>query len=124
MVATTLVDATVNPEAFAPERLTDARIHALAARVTVTQDTNPDVNALWPQRFVITLKDGWVCDQVIEHAIGHPDNPLDRTTHLTKFRTCWQLAKFLPERGDALIAMVDQLESVVDCRELAQMLVR
>ena len=36
----------------------------------------PDLNALWPQRFAIRLKDGWTWDHVVEKAIGHPDNPL------------------------------------------------
>ncbi|MEO7402959.1 MAG: MmgE/PrpD family protein, partial [Burkholderiales bacterium] len=90
VIATTLVDTTVDPEAFRAERLSDPRIHAIASKVTVTQDANPDVNALWPQHLVIKLNDGWTWERTIEYAIGHPRNPLSHDRHLAKFRKCWQ----------------------------------
>ena len=123
-MATTLVDGTVEPEAFRPERLRDPAIHALAARVTVSQDANPDVNALWPQHVVIRLKDGWTWDHVIELPIGHPDNPLSRERNLAKFRKCWRWAGLADAQGDDLVAMVDSLESVADVRSLAALLVK
>ena len=62
-MATELLRGEVGPEAFAGASLTDPATHALAARIRVEQDANPDLNALWPQRFAIRLKDGWTWDR-------------------------------------------------------------
>ena len=122
VTATTLVDGTVEPEAFRPERLTDARIHALAARVSVAQDENPDVNALWPQHFVVRLRDGWTWERTITTPIGHPDNPLTRDRHLAKFRKCWSIARPALGAGTAerMIAMIDELETIADVSAIAK----
>lgn len=122
VMATTLVDGSVDPESFRPERLTDARIHALAAKVQVEQDANPDVNVMWPQRIVIRLNDGWTWDRTIEVPLGSPDNPLTREQNLAKFRKCWGWSGLARERGEEVIAMVDRLEAVRDARELARLL--
>lgn len=122
VMATTLVDGTVGPEAFRPERLVDPAIHALAARVRVTQDANPDVNALWPQRIVIRLADGWTWDREIDLPIGHPDNPLPHDVHLAKFRKCWGFSGLPAAQGERVIDTVDRLEALDDVRELARLL--
>jgi 2-methylcitrate dehydratase PrpD len=112
----------VGPEAFAGAALTDPATHALAARIRVEQDDNPDVNALWPQRFAIRLKDGWTWDKVVDKAIGHPDNPLSRDAQLAKFRRCWAAAPQPLADADAVIRAVDGLESLVDVRDLTALL--
>jgi 2-methylcitrate dehydratase PrpD len=121
VTATEIAHREVIPESFAPERLADPQLHALAARVTVEQSDHPDPNALWPQRFVIKLKDGWTWDRTIDKAIGHPDNPLSRAAHLAKFRRCWRYGR--PEADPAvaerLIEMVDALDRLDDVRALA-----
>lgn len=124
VMATEIAHRKVVPESFAPERLVDPNLHALAARITVEQTDDPDPNALWPQRFVIRLADGWTWDGTIDKAIGHPDNPLSRVAHLAKFRDCWRHGR--PD-GDAavaerLIEMVDRLEALDDVRALAALL--
>ena len=124
MIATTLVDTTVEPEAFRVERLSDPRLHAIAAKVTVTQDANPDVNALWPQHFVIELNDGWTWERTIEYAIGHPKNPLSHDRHIAKFRKCWQWAGLASEQGERLIESLDALDAIEDVRRIATLLVR
>ena len=112
----------VGPEAFAGAALTDAATHALAARIRVEQDDNPDLNALWPQRFAIRLKDGWTWDKVVDKAIGHPDNPLARAAQLAKFRRAWALAPRPLADADAVIGAVEALESLADVRDLTALL--
>lgn len=118
------VRRTVTPQAFWGEALRDAAVNALAARVTVHQDTNPDQNALWPQRFAIRLKDGWGWDHEIVHAIGHPQNPLSHEAHIAKFRLCVNLAQpRLPkDRANELIAAVGELEHSADAASVAALL--
>jgi 2-methylcitrate dehydratase PrpD len=121
VTATELAHRAVVPESFHPERLADPRLHALAAKITVTQSDHPDPNALWPQRFAIRLQDGWTWDRTIDKAIGHPDNPLSREAHLAKFRRCWNYGR--PGRDPAvaeeLIALVADLDRLGDVRALA-----
>jgi len=120
VMATEILRGEVAQASFARDCLVEPAVHAVAARINVHLDDNPDVNALWPQRFRIELKDGWVWDHVIEHAIGHPDNPLSREAHLAKFRRCWRLAfgEAGMSRAEQVIAMVDRLEDVDDIRAL------
>jgi len=118
VMATACLRGEVGPEAFAGATLTDPATHALAARIRVEQDDNPDANALWPQRFTIRLKDGWTWDKVVDKAIGHPDNPLSRDAQLAKFRRAWALAPRPLADADAVIAAVEALESLADVRDL------
>ena len=122
--AVTLIDGSCQPEAFAADRLKDPAIHAVASRITVRQDDNPDVNALWPQRFDLSLRDGRRWQRVIETPIGHPDNPLSTERHLAKFRRCWTLSGMPATQGEQVIGMVDALESVDDVARLARLLAR
>ncbi len=125
VMATEILRGEVAQESFSPECLIDPTVHALAARIKVNLEDNPDLNALWPQRFRIQLKDGWVWDKAIEAAIGHPDNPLSREAHLAKFRRCWKLAfgDAGGARGEEVIAMADGLDTLADVRELVAKLV-
>lgn len=121
VVASELAHRAVVPESFAPERLADPALHALAARVAVEQSDHPDPNALWPQRFVIALRDGWTWDSTIDAAIGHPDNPLSHEAHLAKFRRCCGVGRGAASArlADELIAAVDALDRVPDVGALA-----
>jgi aconitate decarboxylase len=104
--------------------LTDARTHALASLVRVRMDSNPDPNALVPQHISVRLRDGrmleWACDFMLASA----QRPLTREQHLAKFRRCCTFAARPWSEADteALIARVDQLESLGDLRLLTEML--
>jgi len=104
--------------------LSDPALHALAAKVQVSLNDNPDVNALWPQQIRIELHDGRVWEKEIHTPIGHPDNPLSAAACETKFRQCWGIADMPASQGDALLKLIDGLESVADVSTLTQCLVR
>ncbi len=118
--ATTLIKGTVDQRDFLPEALTNADTHNLAQRVTVIEDGNPDVNAFGPQTISVTVKDGTVHAKTIENAIGDPRNPLPRERQLEKFWTCWNTAASpLPkENGEALVNVIDTLETADDVAQL------
>lgn len=100
--------------------LTDATTHAVAQRVTMEADGNPDPNALVPQQVVITLRDGtvlrWQCDVML----ANPARRFTREQHLAKFRRCLDFAQepLPPGTGETLIDLVDHLEQLTDIREL------
>jgi 2-methylcitrate dehydratase PrpD len=63
-----------------------------------------------------------VWDKVVESAIGHPDNPLSRAAQLAKFRRCWATAPRPLADADAVIAAVEELDSLADVRDLIALL--
>ena len=110
---------------FRGDALADPVTHAIAARVRVEADDNPDPNALVPQVITVRLRNGalhtWHCAAMLAAA----DRPLPREQHVAKFRRCWDFAAVpLPEHNrDALVGIVDRLEEVADLRSLAGLLV-
>ncbi len=93
LVALMLTDGRIDPRRFVPDTFADPDIAALAARLTIVVDDNPDPNALSPQRLVI---DG------VEHAIlqtlGSPEAPLS------------------PAQADAKLALARELSPGADPR--------
>ncbi len=110
---------------FKPEGLRDPETQALARRFDVVIRDVGDPNALVPQRVSVRLKDGYEHVADILDVIGSPANPLSQARHLEKFRRNWGSGKIPldPAAGENLIAMVDALEAVEDCRELTATMV-
>jgi 2-methylcitrate dehydratase PrpD len=108
--AIALQRGTVELGDFTPERLRDSTLHALAARIRMVVDGNPDPNALNPQRVEIALTGGARHAIDLPVVLGSPANPLSREQHLAKFRACWRHAGLKPDNGERLIALVDGLE--------------
>jgi 2-methylcitrate dehydratase PrpD len=110
---------------FSPERLADPALALLAARIEVAVDDNPDRNAMSPQTVRVELFSGKILQERVEHAVGNPQNPLDRDRHLAKFRQCWRsgLAPLDPAAGERLIRLVDRLEDLADIGALLDHLV-
>ena len=120
--ALALTRGTVALDDFTAERLADPALHALAARIAVVVDDNPDPNALNPQRVEIVLKDGARHAIDLPAVLGSPAAPLDRARHLAKFRACWRHAGLIPEAGDVLATLVDRLDSLPSTGALVALL--
>jgi len=71
LIALMLTDGVIDPRRFTDEATRDPKLTAIAQRVRVVVDGNPDPNALSPQRVVI---DG--IDNVIPDTLGSPAAPL------------------------------------------------
>jgi 2-methylcitrate dehydratase PrpD len=71
-----LTDGVIDPRRFTPATFADPALRALAAKLTIIVDDNPDPNALSPQRLIVTRADGSVQDIVIPATLGSPDAPL------------------------------------------------
>lgn len=70
----------------------DRTVPALARRVTVSVDGNPDLNALSPQRITVRLKDGTAVERAIPANPGSPEAPLSPTQSAAKLDLCRELA--------------------------------
>jgi 2-methylcitrate dehydratase PrpD len=113
-VAKTLLNGKLDLADFRGAALADPATHELANRVSLTNDGNPDPNALAPQRVVVRLHDGtehrWSCETML----AHPSRPLTQEQHLAKFRRCLDFAA-APLPADAaarLIEAADRLEAM------------
>lgn len=125
VAATALLQGRVDVPDFVGDCLTDPEVHALARKVEVELDDNPDENAFVPQTIRVALADGRRYELHLDSVLGHPDSPLTREQHLDKFRRCWTYGArpLRQENGERLIALVDRLEEVADVRELVALTV-
>jgi 2-methylcitrate dehydratase PrpD len=98
---------------FTPERLSDPEIHALAAKVEVISDDNPDPAAFTPARASAKLVGGAEAQVVIEAQLGSPADPLSREEHLAKAKACLAFAG-LGDRHGALDALMADFSKVGD----------
>ena len=105
---------------FGPERLADPRLHAIAQRIELVDDGNPDPNALAPQAVTAELADGRRLRIEVPHTLGSPERPLSRDQHLAKFRRCWSCSAqpLSEEAAVRLVHLVDRLEELGDCSDI------
>ena len=125
VAATALLRGRVDVPDFRGDALTAADVHAVALRVTVVPDGNPDENAIVPQRVEIERADGRRHEVRLDRVIGQPSHPLTRDAHLDKFRRCWTYGaeRLEPANAERMIDAVDRLESLPDVRELIRLTV-
>jgi len=120
VAARALINDAVGIEDFRPNALGDAESLALAGRIEVQIDDNPDPNAMTPVRVEIRLRSGIRHELNLDVVYGNPARPLDRAAHLGKFRRNWQAAAqpLSEQKGERLIALIDGLETLGDVRML------
>src|SRR5213078_2182191 len=97
---------------FTPEALADRDTLALARRLSVIADTNPDPNALLPQRVELDLADGRTVACDVTDVLGSPARPLSPEAARAKFTACGAPARL----WDASMA----LETLDDCADLGR----
>jgi len=124
VAAKVLIHGEIDLAHYRGAELTDPATYHLAQRVRMVADPNPDPNALVPMETTITLKDGQVLRWTCTEMLASPGRRLTREQHLRKFHRCWEFAaEPLPDTNrDALIAMVDALETLGDVRDLTRLL--
>ena len=115
--AVTLRRGTVGLDDFVPAALADPDTLALADRLMVIADGNPDPNALLPQRVELDLADGRTIACDIAEVLGSPARPLSPEATRAKFAQC---VVDLPQ-GDALWDAVTGLEAQQHSGALARL---
>ena len=125
VAARALLNDFVGVEDFQPDALNDADSLALARRITVEIDDNPDPNALTPLTVDVALQNGDRHTITLDVVYGNPAKPMRREDHLAKFRRNGaSAARPLDTDGlEGLIAQIDQLENVADATSLIDSLV-
>jgi aconitate decarboxylase len=93
---------------FTAAALADTATLALARRLTVIADANPDPNALHPVRVELDLTDGRTIARDVADVLGSPARPLSAGAARAKFDAC---SAALPDRGTALWNAIMMLEA-------------
>ena len=115
--AVCLQRGTVVTDDFSPDALGDPDMLAVARRLSVIADANPDPNALAPVRVELDLTDGRTIACDVSDVLGSPSRPLPPSAGRAKFDTC---CRALPEGGRALWEAVGGLETLGDVCALAK----
>jgi 2-methylcitrate dehydratase PrpD len=113
LAAVTLLRGKVTLADFTRESLDDAAVLALAARIAVIADDNPDLAAFVPARAVVRTVDGRVLTQDVTAQLGSPQWSLSEAQHMAKALGCLEFAG-LEACHDALIAAVAALPDAPD----------
>ena len=102
----------------------DPATAALAARIVIEVRDAGDPNALTPVEVEITTHDGARHRAALATVLGNPAKPLTPEAHLAKLRgnAAAALRPLTPMAVARLIAMIDQLETLPDVTELADVL--
>ncbi len=125
VLACALQGGGVGLDDFQPAALADPARLALAQRIRLSPDDNPDPNALAPVTVIVRLQGGTTYELRINEVYGSPARPMGREAHLAKFRSNWiSGGRPLPEAaGERLIERVEELESVPDVAALVDLMV-
>lgn len=122
VAATELLHGNVDPSSFVPQRLASPAIEALARKVQVLVEPNPNANAFFPQHVTLELEDGRVIERAVPYAWGHPLLPMSPQEREDKFRRCLHLTREdtaqQREATQAMIGWVGQLPQQQDCAPL------
>lgn len=113
LAAVTLLRGKVTLGDFTRESLDDPAVLALAAKIAVIADDNPDLAAFVPARAVARTVDGRVLTQDVTAQLGSPQWPLSDTQHMDKALGCLAFAG-LEARHDALVSAVAALSDAPD----------
>lgn len=105
LAALMLRDGRIDPRCFTPEAFADPALAALGARLAIRIHANPDLNALGPQRFAITLADGSTRDIETPATFGSPANPLPADWHAGKLAFARSLAAVPAPVHDPLVML-------------------
>jgi aconitate decarboxylase len=104
--AVCLRHGTVSLGDFSTQALADPATLALASRLSVIADANPDPNAMLPQRVELDLIDGRIIARDVTDVLGGPTRPLSPAAARAKFTACgasdalWDMISSLDERPD------------------------
>lgn len=113
LAAVTLIRGTVGLGDFSPEALRDPPLMALAARVRVIADDNPDPAAFVPAYALAHLKDGRVARVDMAAQLGSPQWPLTLDQHREKARGCLAFAG-IAQSDEPLWAAIEGIADAPD----------
>jgi 2-methylcitrate dehydratase PrpD len=123
VVAKVLQHGVLDAMHFRGDALSDKQTYALACKVFMQVDDNPNPNALGPQVVRVRLTDGRVLEHRIDAMLASPSRPLSEQARATKFDRCWQLAAQPMREAQPLKDLIANLENCTEVKDLVSLLV-
>jgi 2-methylcitrate dehydratase PrpD len=108
LAAVTLARGTVSLADFGQDSLRDPALLALAAKVEVVNNGNPDQAAFVPAIATARLVDGNELAESVPALLGSPDHPLTRVEQEAKAAACLDFAGL----GDCLPRLLEAVDSI------------
>lgn len=106
---------------FSEDGITDARVLALADKVTFRYDSQlEDPGSVPPGKVEIKLKTGKTLKKRVNLPYGHSRKPIPKEKLVAKFRDCASHAarKISTKRIDSVVKMIDRLEEIKNVGEV------
>lgn len=88
------------PNHYLDHARSDPQTYALAQKVRMVVDQNPDPNAFTPVNICVTMADGTKHETTIDHMLASPQRPLTAAQCKEKFLRCCALAVKAPDSPD------------------------
>ncbi|CAN5223281.1 MmgE/PrpD family protein [soil metagenome] len=114
--ALALVDGAVTLDSYAPGRLADPALTALAARGRFVLDPEATLRDAASGSLTLVLRSGQTLTRHVPHPRGAPENPIDEAQITAKFHDCAARALRPPSNADIAILA----ETVMDLNRVAR----
>lgn len=118
VLAKVLQHGEINPTHYDHDALSDPETFALSQRVTMVSDGNPDPNTFAPQTVTVALTNGERLTKSLTEVLASPARRLDPHARDKKFRACWALGIGALAPADAVMAQLEQFETLENVRPL------
>jgi 2-methylcitrate dehydratase PrpD len=119
--ARALTDGRIDLNSYTLPVVTDPAVAELAARVSVSIDSQEAATDMAPAKIKVTRKDGTVIEVASRVIPGSPEAPMTQAEIVNKFKSNLSFGLDLPESEAAAFAeMVLALEDLADVSELAR----
>ena len=113
LVGVVVTKGRVGLDDFTPEALADPAVQAVARRVQVVDNGDPDPAAFAPATCIARFTDGHEVHVVVTTQFGSPAWPLTREQHMAKAQACLAFGG-LPDIHEPLAAMLDDFDTLHD----------
>lgn len=111
--AVVLTRGTIDLGDFTPEQLADPALLALAERIVVEVDDNPDPAAFVPAIGLAKLRGSQLVSEPVTRQFGSPEWPLTREEHLAKAHRCLEFGGMAHIHAE-LTALIDRFDLLGD----------
>ncbi len=122
VLAKVLQHGEIEPTHYDQNALGDPLTYALAKKVSMATDNNPDPNAFVPQTMTVELKDGTRLEKRLDQVLASPERRLDKVARTQKFKLCWSLSAIGLPAAEGVMSALEQLEELDDLQPLFEYL--
>ncbi len=124
VVAVALMQGRVAVGDFTDESVKRPEILKMAQKITTVLDTSMNRHGVGPSTVTITMQDGKIYKEHVEHCLGSVERPMSLDDIARKFRECApsSIKPLSKEKIEKVVDMVGHLEKLDDAAEIIRLL--